>query len=79
MPAPLNMAFRPLGSVPKPREFRCMHFDNWVQIAQYLDALKKPLQVLPWVMEDGSMIQPEKVIARASDVLRRDRANRPLV
>ena len=68
MRAPLHMAFRPLGSVPKTRDFQCMHFDNWAQIARYLDALQKPLFALPWVMERGVMISPEEVIARAADV-----------
>lgn len=71
MQPPLKMAFRPPGISPKPQDFRCMHFDNWTQIAEYLDFLQKPLKTLPWVLEGDVMRQPDHVIARASDHRRR--------
>lgn len=77
MRAPLNISFRPVGSVPKTRDFRCMHFDNWAQVAEYLDALQKPLDALPWVMERGVVISPPEVIARAAEVTKGDRTIHP--
>ena len=71
MRAPLSIVFRPQGSSPKLRDFQCMHFDNWAQIAEYLDALQKPLTALPWVREGDVMIHPDDVIARATDHRRR--------
>ena len=61
----MQMVFKPIGVSPRDVEFRCMEFENWRQVARYLDALERPLEALPWVKDGAIVSDPDAVFDQA--------------